>query len=202
MAKFYDAEGAEVEAFLPDEVNAKVTEAVTAKESEFGKTKAEIEKERDEARTALNERTGEFKQFRKLNEDVVAKLSIAEKAIYDNQLFQKEQEDKRIADDLKNREMMRDNAIRAKVGSDEKLFGKVKDMYAVIGLEANTPEDINKKVLASLGALGQVEPDLIATVNGFSSGSFEPPQVRTDDEKSFADSEKGKRGAAELGLKL
>jgi hypothetical protein len=39
MALLYDKDGNEVEALLPDEVSAKVTEAVTAKESEFGGTR-------------------------------------------------------------------------------------------------------------------------------------------------------------------
>ena len=94
-------------------------------------------------------------------------------------------------------------AIRSKVGTDEKAFTRVKDMYSIMGIEANTPEEIEKKILASIGALRTTEPDIVASVNGFGGGGgYIPPVAHAEGEKSFADTEEGKKFGAELGLKL
>jgi hypothetical protein len=137
-----------------------------------------------------------------LSEDQVKALSEKDAIIYANQLeFQKIKE----SDDKAKKialESQIDSELRKKVGSDEKLFAKAKDMYGLIGIEATTPEQIQKKVLATLGALGQTEPDLIASVFGAGSGSFEPPKPAGESEKTFADTEKGKMAAKDLGLIL
>jgi hypothetical protein len=76
------------------------------------------------------------------------------------------------------------------------------EMYDLIGIKAQTPEQIEAKVLMTLGAIGTSTPDLVASVNGFSGGSYAPPVVPGNDGKSFADSDAGKAGANELGLTL
>lgn len=204
--KIMNDEGVEIEVYTAEEVKTQtetaVSTAVKAKEVEFGKTKAEIDTELANAKKALGERAAEFGQFRKLNEETVAKLTVAERTIYENQKSMAEEKEKNQATEKAATEARVTAAIRAKVGTDEKLFTKVKGMYDIIGIEAKTPEEIEKKTLAALGALGQTEPDLVATVAGFSGGSYTPPVVKKEGEGSFADSERGKSGAAELGLKF
>lgn len=200
--KVTNDEGVEVEVYTADEMKAASEAAVQAKEKEFTPIKTKLETDLADATKALGERAGEFKQFRKLNDDVVVKLSVAERTIYENGLAlqeAREKDEKRTKDD--NARLV-DTAIRAKVGTDEKLFTKVKDMYSLIGIEATTPEAVERKVLATLGAIGTTEPDLVASVAGFSGGSYIPPVVKKEGEGSFADTEQGKRGAVELGLKL
>lgn len=194
--------GEEIEVYTADEIAVARTEAATAKENEFKPKIGELEKDLGEARTALSERTGEFKQFRKLNEDQLKKLDEKDRIIYENTLVIQEQKEKDQQREKTARENLVLATIKTKVGTDEKLITKVKDMYTLIGIEANTPEEIEKKVLASLGALGQTEPDLIASVNGFNAGSFKPPEAKKDGDASFADTEKGKAGAKDLGLIL
>lgn len=185
-----------------NEIEVYTAEDMKAKEDEFGKTLTQKETELAEARTALNERTGEFKQFRKLNDEAVAKLSVAERTIYENGLALQKVNEERADSEKKTREGLIDTAIHAKAGTDEKLFLKMKDMYSIMGIEATTPAEIERKTLAVLGAIGATEPDLIASVNGFSGGSYTPPRVNNSDDKSFADTDRGRAIANELGLKL
>ena len=198
--------GEEVEVFTADEVAAKVKETettVTTKlQGDFTKTKAELDKELSDAKKALGERAGEFKNFRKLNDEVIEKLSVAERTIYENQAAMAADREKREAAEKTAREKQVEAVIRSKVGTDDKLFGKVKDMYSIIGIEANTPEEMEKKTLAALGALQTTEPDLVAAALGVNGGSWAPPTMKKDEDKSFADTDRGRLGAKELGLEL
>ena len=198
--KVLQDDGSEIEVWSAEEVKAQTEAAVKAKEEEFGKTKAQIEAERDEARKALGERAGEFKNFRELHKDVVAKLNETERTLYENQLAQKKAEDERKVQEQKVRDSLVLSTIKTKVGADEKAIAKVKDMYSLIGIEANTPEEIEKKVMTTIGAIRTSEPDALASVSGF-SGGFAPPE-KHEEGKSFADTEKGKQGMNELGLKI
>jgi tRNA threonylcarbamoyladenosine modification (KEOPS) complex Pcc1 subunit len=202
--KAFNGEGEEIEVYSADEVTAKVAEAVTAKETEFGKTKADIEKERDDARVALGNRANEFAQFRKLSEDQVKQLGEKDRIIYENGLALQKANEERGVSEKKIYDSQVDTALRAKAGTDEKLFTKMKDMWAVIGIDAQTPEAIENKTKMILGAISTTEPDLIASVAGFTNGSWNPPQTKQNsgDGKSYADTPAGQAGAAELGLKL
>ena len=205
MAKLYDTEGNEVEAFLPDELNSKVSEAVKAKENEFVPKIKELEIELGGARKALGERAEQFSQFRKLNDEQKAKLTEVERINYENTLSLNKQQEERVALEKKNKETMVETVIRSKAGSDEKLVAKMKDMWQIIGIDANTPEQMEQKSKMILGAISQTEPDLLASVAGFSNGSYNPPVApgtKKEEEKTFADTEKGKAIASELGLKL
>jgi len=199
--KILNDAGEEVEVYTAEELTAAKDEAVKAKESEFGKTRAEIEAERDELKKALSDRSGEFKQFRKLNDDVVAKLSVADRTIYENGVVLEEERKKNAEFQKKNYESNIDSVLRAKAGTDEKLFAKMKETWGIIGIDAQTPQEIERKSLMVLGALRTSEPDLMASVAGFSGGSYIPPVVGKD-EKSFADTDQGKAVAKELGLIL
>jgi hypothetical protein len=200
-------DGNEIEVFTAEEVQAKIdaatTTAVKAKEDEFGKTKSQLDAELADARKALGERAGEFKQFRELHADVVAKLSLAERTIYENQLAQKKADDTRVADDKKRQDAVVDTVLRSKAGKDEKLFTKMKDTWGIINVNATTPEEIEKKVMMVLGAIQTTEPDLLAGVAGFSGSGYMPPkQKASGDEESFGNTEKGKAMAKDLGLTL
>lgn len=191
--------GEEIEVYTADEVQA----AVAAKEGELTPKLTQAEKDLEEARTALGERAGEFAQFRKLNEEQVKKLSIAERTIYENGLALQDEREKREASDKATKAAQVDSALRAKVGTDERLFTKAKEMWEVIGIDPKTPEEVERKVLMVLGAIGTTEPDLVASVPGFNGGSYTPPVQKKEGEgESFADTEAGKKGASELGLTL
>lgn len=190
-------EGEEIEVYTAAEAQA----MVATKETEFGVKMTEKEQELADAKKALGERAGEFAQFRKLNDDTIAKLSVAEKTIYENGLALHEEREKNKVAEQGRVTAARDASLRAKAGTDDKLFDEMKKMWDVVQINATTPEEIENKTNMVLGALGMSQPDLVAAVQGFSGGSYTPPKVNTD-EPSFADSERGKKAAEELGLKL
>lgn len=205
MAHKYKPEGAteEIEVYTAEEVKAREDAAVKTKEEDWGKTKTQIESERDEARKALGERAGEFKQFRKLTEDQAAKLSVAERTIYENQKYISDMHDKQKDVDKKNHETQRDTILRAKAGKDEKVFVKLLETYNTFNIEANTPEEMDRKANMAIGALRVAEPDLLASANGAYGGSWTPPKpAGQQDGKSFGDTDQGKAIAKELGITL
>lgn len=190
----------EIEVFTPAEVATQVAQATAKVTDELTPKITTLEADLKEAKETLSTRTGEFKQFRKLSDEQVAKLGIAEKTIYENGLAMEEMRLKSEKATKDAQEATVNNLIRNKVGTDEKLFTKVKDMYSLIGTEAITPEQISSKILSALGAISATEPDLIAGVAGF-TGGYRPP-VSADDKKGFGETERGKAGANELGLTL
>jgi hypothetical protein len=202
MSKFYDVDGNELDGFLADEVKTQVDAGIETAKGEFSKIESDLKTENERINGLLNSRKDEFSNFRKLNDDVVAKLGVAERTIYENGLALQKSSEDRINFEKKIYDSTVDTAIRAKSGSDEKLFTKMKDMWGVIGVNANTPEEIESKTRMIIGAISTTEPDLLASVSGFSGGSWKAPSKDDDKEKSFADSERGKAGAVELGLKL
>jgi hypothetical protein len=205
MAKLYDSEGTEVTAYLPEELDTKVSEAVKAKETEFSTKEKTLQEELAGAKKALGDRAEQFSQFRKLNDEQKAKLTEVERINYENTLALNKQQEERAEFEKKNKENMIESVIRSKAGTDEKLFTKMKGMWEIFGVEANTPEQMEQKSRMILGAIGQSEPDLLASVAGFSNGSFAPPPVageKKEEDKTFADTPKGKAIANELGLKL
>lgn len=198
-------DGTEIEVFTADEVKARETAAidtaVKAKEAEFGKTKAELDSELAEVKKALGDRAGEFKQFRRLNDETVAKLTVAERTIYENGVKLQEAHDARTAAEKKALDTQVDSALRAKAGKDDKLFTKMKETWSIIGVNALTPEEIEKKTMMVLGAIQTTEPDLLANVAGFSGSGWAPPKAQsTTDGTSFADTDKGRSIAKDLGL--
>ena len=194
-------DGTEVEVYTADEMNAQRDEAIKAKEEEFGGKLKLTETERDEARKALGERTSEFQQFRKLNEEQKAKLTIAEQTIYRNQELAEENRIKQEESTKKNHENIIESTIRAKAGNDEKLFAKLKDTYSLIGIDDSTVEGINARLNMAIGALTTTAPDMLANIGGFSNGSF-VPKIHQEQEKNYADTEAGQAVANELGLKI
>jgi hypothetical protein len=192
-----------IEVFTAEELNGKIAESVSAKESEYAPKLSELEKlnsELSDAKKALGDRASEFRQFRKLSDEAVSKLSLAEKTIYENGVILHEEREKRSDLEKKLYDGQVDSIIRTKVGSDEKLFTKMKEMWGVVNVEAQTPEQIEYKAKMILGAIGTTEPDLVASLGGFSGGHI--PPVAQKEEKGFADTDKGKALANELGLAI
>lgn len=199
--KHTNDDGVEIDVYTAEEVTAREAAAVKVKEDEFGKTKAEIEAERDEAKRLLGERAGEFKNLRRLSDDAITKLSLAERTIYENGLALEKAAKDREDGEVKAREASVKSFLKSKAGDNEKLLTKMEDMWKIIGIDAKTPEEIEHKTNMILGAIGTTEPDLIASVAGF-SGGFIPKKEQPKEGESFADTEAGKGFASELGLTL
>lgn len=194
--KITQDDGTEIEVYTAEDVAARVKE----KEDAFGKTKSELEAERDEARNALGERSGEFRQFRKLNDEMVKKLSVADRTIYENGLALNEAREKAEAREKSQRDADVARVISEKAKGDAKLIEKMTEMWPLMGLASDTPEQMAQKAQAVLGAIGATQPDLVASVAGFSGGSYMPPNATEDGEKGFGETDRGKAAAAELSL--
>lgn len=202
MSKLFDKDGNEVEAFLPDEVQVQVNAATEGVKAEYAPKLTALETELGTTKQALNERSGEFAQFRKLNDDVVAKLSVAERTIYENGLALHEANEKTATLEKEKVENTIKSVIKSKAGDNEPLAKKMTDMWSLFGIEATTPEAMEQKAVMILGAIGTQEPDLVATVAGFNGGHLPPKPIAQKEGETFADTEAGKKGAADLGLIL
>lgn len=194
--------GEDVTVFTAEEVTARETAAAEKIKGEYEPKLTAAQAEEARLSGLLKSRAQDFAAFRTLSEEQVAKLDEKDRIIYENQKQLKEAADQRIADAAAATKAVVANAIKAKAGDNTKLAEKMTEMYDLIGVKAETPEQIEAKVLMTLGAIGTSTPDLVASVNGFSSGSYAPPATPGNDGKSFADTPSGQAGAAELGLTL
>lgn len=191
-------EGQEIEVFTAEELAAKATEI----EGIWKPKVDDLTGKLTAAETAGKERSREFGEFRKLSEEQVTKLDAAQRTIYENTLAIHERDLKIAEGNKKTYEASVDATIRAKIGNDPKLFDKAKAMYGLINLEDVTPEQMQQRVAAAVGALVQTEPDLLASIGVSTSGTYMPPFEKKAGEENFADTERGKAGAKELGIPL
>lgn len=194
-----EQDGEEVEVYTAAEVQEREAAAAKAKDDEWTPKLADATTKLTDTEKRLQERTGEFNNFRKLNEEQVNKLSEAERVIYENGLRLKEAQDKNELSEKTNRETAVNNVIKSKAGTNTELEAKMKELWPLITVDATTPEQIEAKALMVLGAIQTQAPNLVAAVAGF-TGSYAPPQSEEDKNKSFADTDRGRAGAALLGL--
>lgn len=190
-------EGATIDVYTAEELAAKATEV----ENTYKPQVTTLTEKLTDAEKRMAERAGEFAQFRKLSDDQVKELSVAQRTIYENSLLLQAEREKNAGADKQAYESAVGQAIRAKVGNDPKLIEKAREMYDLIGLEDVTPEQIQARAAAAVGALSQTQPDMVASL-GFTNGSFEPPKAKEAGEQSYADTEAGKAAAKALGLTL
>lgn len=196
-------EAEEIEVYTAAEVAEREGTVRTTVEGEWKPKYEEVTGKLTAAEQAAAVRAGEFSQFRRLSEEQVKQLSEKDATIYNNQKVIAEGIEREAAAKKAATETLVNTAIKAKAGNDAKLADRMKELWPLIGIEANTPEEIENKTKMVLGAISTTQPDLVASVQGFSGGMFEPPKpAGQKDGESFADTERGKQGAAELGLIL
>lgn len=195
-----EQDGKTITVYTQEEVAAQVEAAKTEVSGELGTklTAAEAEKTRLEG--LLNERAGEFGQFRKLNEEQKAKLSQAELANYQiqEQLNTANESIASLKGEIAQGKI--DAVIAAQCGNDPDLITKVKTMYGKIDMPAGSPEEIAARVRAAFGAIAPQDRNVaafIASTGG--NGAYQPPQPQNAADKP---SERVAQGAQELGLKI
>lgn len=205
MAHKLEIDGVEVDVFTTDEVAARETATRTAVEGEWKPKFETAEQERVRLDGLLTARAKEFEgartEFKRLSEEQVAKLDIAQRTIYENGLALQTEREQRNKIEKTAHDSAVDVAISARVKGNKELFTKVKEMYGLVGLSDITPEQITTRVNAAFGALGQTAPDLLASA-GFGGGGYEPPKREDDGKESFADSERGKAGIKQLNIAM
>lgn len=195
----------EIEVFTTDEVAQREAAVRDTVKGEYEPKLTEAHTKLTEAERRAADRAAEVVQARKtftaLSEEQVTKLDEASRTIYENQKQIAEGRERETAAQKTAHESSVVAAIRSKVGKDDALFTKVKGMYDIVALQDDTAEQIVVRVNAALGALGTVEPDLLASAGFSGGGSFEPPKPQGSGEKTYADTPEGKAAAALLGLK-
>lgn len=196
MSQKVEIDGVETEVFTVEEVEA----AKTAVKGEYEPklTAAEAEKVRLDG--LLKERADEFKGFRKLSEDQVAKLDAASRIIYENGMALQAEREKSAGYEKTAKETSIATAVRAKVGTNEKLFEETMKMYQIVGLDDGTPEGIAKRANAAFGALSTDQPDLLASAGFVLGGTFAPPSEKGNDDKGFGTTDAGKEFAKKMGM--
>lgn len=196
-----EASGEEIEVYTADEVAVRETAARAAVTAEFEPKLTEATTKLTEAERRAAERSGEFAKFRALSDEQIAALTEKDRIIYENGLALKASEDARIAGEVANKKALVDGVIKAKAGSNQALADKMAEMWPILGVEANTPEQVETKAQMILGALSTSQPDLVASVAGF-TGTYAPPGSGDKEGEKFGDTAAGKAFAADLGLTI
>lgn len=195
MAKLFDAEGNEVEAFTAEERDAHVAAEV---EKKVGETKAEYEARIKEKEEAFELQKGNLGRLVQLTETQKNKLSEAEKAIYENQM-RMEEDRKKAEDAIKARwEAEVEKEVKAKSLGNPDLEKKIRDNLALVNIEPTTIEQVQAKVALARGGVFEQTPDLLATVGGFTGGVY--PNTPVVEKKSHADTPEGKKAMEAMGM--
>lgn len=191
--------GEQVEVYTAAEQTAAVDAAKREVEGQFVPKLTAAETETKRLEGLLEVRAGEIKGIKKLSDDAVAKLTVADRVIYENGLELAAVNERNAAATKAAKETTIAAVIRSKVGNDAKLLEEATKMYGLVQLEDASPEQIAVRVDAAIGALGRTQPDLLAAAGFASVGDFRPPVAADAGGKSYADTPEGKAAAARLG---
>lgn len=196
MSQKVEIDGVETEVFTAAEVEA----AKTAVKGEFEPKLTAAEQEKVRLEGLLKDRAEEFKGFRKLSDENVAKLDANARVMYENGLALEAEREKNAGYAKVAKDSAIATAVRAKVGTNEKLFEEAMKMYQIVSLDDTTPEGIAKRANAAFGALSTDQPNLLAAAGFQMSGGFAPPVEDADGKKSFADAPQGEAFAKRMGM--
>lgn len=178
--------GEKVQVYTAAERQADIDTAKAQVESEWKPKFETAEQEKVRLAGILETRTKEFgtarEGFRRLSDEQVGKLDEKDRIIYQNQLDIATERETNAKTNKSIHDAAVDVAIRARTGSNEEIFKKVKGMYGLINLEDLTPEQITTRVNAAVGAIGTTERDLLASA-GFGGGGFEAPVIQNDEKQ-------------------
>lgn len=175
--------GEQVDVYTAAERQADIDAAKAQVENEWKPKLETAEQERARLDGLLTQRSrelaGQDAKFKRLSDEQVAKLDEKDRIIYQNQVDLATERENVAKTNKTIHDSAVDTAIRARTGSNEEVFNKVKGMYALIQLEDLTPEQIAIRVNAAVGAVGTTERDLLASA-GFGGGGFEAPVANDD----------------------
>jgi len=181
MAKFYNEDYEEVEAFSAEEVKEKIEAERKQITSELGKTA-------EETKTQLEAKTKEY--------DNLSKKYDSRKTEYDNlkTKFEETQGDvTKSADEKKAAfEKMRDGMIKKAAGDDQEYKEKLEEAYGRIGSETLDPAEMEQQLKESHAiAMTHLERDFSA-FSMDTAGSGDAPTVKKADGETFTETKSGK----------
>lgn len=181
MAKFYNSDYEEVEAFSAEEVKEKIEAERKQMEEELGKTA-------EEAKKQLEAKTKEYEDLSKRYD--------SRKEEYDNlkKKFEETGENlNKTADEKKAAfEKMRDSMIAKAAGDDQEYKEKLLEAYNRIGSETLDPTEMEQQLKESHAiAMTHLERDFTA-FSMDTAGSGEAPTVKKAGEETFTETKAGK----------
>ncbi len=181
MAKFFNENYDEVEAFTKEEVEAKIAEASKKAEAEF-------KKQLEEKENALTEKTSEYEKLSKKYD--------SRKDEYENlkKKFEETGENlNKTAEERKQAfEKMRDDMIKKSAGEDKEYAETLRAQFDRIGKETLDPTELEASLKdAHALAMNQLSRDFTPfTMNGGATG--EAPRVKSEEGASFTETPIGK----------
>ena len=198
-----EIDGKEVEVYLASEVTERETAAKAAVEAEWKPKVDDLTTKYEKAVADGRSKSKSIADFKELTDSQYAKLDEVQKTLYDNQKLIADQGKVISEIDQKTYESAVAAGIARVVGADKATQEKVKAMYDAINLEDDTPEKIETRARAALGALGGSQPDLLSSL-GFVGGGWQskPNETKAKEGDTFADTDAGRAAARELGLKI
>lgn len=193
--------GEKITVYTVDEVAAREEAAKATISTELTAKLTEAQTEKERLEVLLKEKAGDFGRFRtKLTAEQEEKLSTSDREKYDIQMQLKEATEAIATLKGAAQQSKIDAVISAQCGGDENLIEKTKVMYGKIDLPVTTPEEIAARVRAAFGAIAPSEPNVASFLaRSGGNGSYQPPQPQN---AADAPSDRTKKGAAELGLKI
>lgn len=171
MAKLYDGEGNEIEAFTPEEVEEKQAEVLAERDEEYNEQSQaredEFKQELEETKTELEKEQNKEKNFgnlRKKNEELTDEQKKAEEE-NKSKISELEEKVNSIKDEGKSFVVssFRDDAISEFADDDPELAEKIKENYKLIGKPEGNKEEIKERVKdAYLISVGVDSNDLLS----------------------------------------
>lgn len=182
MAKFFNSDYEEVEAFTQEELDAKLKEATEAAKKEAGSTAAELEKKvaeleaaKTKAEEKLTKRSEEYNNLKAKYEETGEKVKGAEgerKAAY---------------------EKMRDQMITKLAGDDKEYEEQLRAQYERFGKETLDATELEKSMKdAHTLALSELNREFTPFSLADNSGARPPEKKADGDNTVFTETDEGK----------
>jgi len=198
-----EVEGKEVEGFYPEEVEARVQEAIKPHMTAAETAKADAEAARAEAekyKRVSMEKTENFKRYKDMTEEEKGKLTAEQteaiKRADAAEAKAAEAEAKVTEFTTKSLESLKNKIIREKSGGDADLQKKLEENWNLINLEGNDEETFQKRGDLAFNMLGLAKPKT-SPFNRMGLG--DAPPVKGE---KFTETDKGKAAEAVLDQQL
>jgi len=195
-------DGEKIEVYTKEEVAAQAEAAVAVAKEEIGKTIAEKEAEIAKLHKVSAEKTENFKKYNELGEEekkafdanTVTIMKRADKleeelAQTKTALAEKEQREK---------EYSKNTILKGIHAGDEKLKATIEEAYGRLNMPETTPDEIMARAdaAAKLAGISTKSPNPL-----YSSFSGEAPNLKSEKDKEFVETERGKSFYEELNKK-
>lgn len=202
MAKLYDAEGSEVEAFTTEERDAytktEVEKGVGATKTEFEKQIGDLTQQNKDMSTVMDEQKVNFTKVRERDKETVAKMTQLERELYESNISRQKYDEERAVSEKARWANEVEKEVKAKAMGNVDLEKKIRDNLAFVSIEPTTIEQVQAKVALARGGVFEQSPDMLASIGGFTGGVY--PNTPAVEKKSYADTSEGQAQMKAMGM--